>query len=162
MSTTEEIKAARLQEAVDMQNQHIACGTRNAETQIGHILMLADAYLALVNRTSSEAAKAAAEEIRKEVNRMLTMSLLPQFIAEPATVSFVLKDSWDEKFAAIIQRHVPPVNERLAVATKRLAASAVSLIAMIHEESPYLLEDEIFAVGIENAIAEARAVIEGR
>ena len=104
--------------------------------------------------------KAAAEEIRKEVNRVLLDSA-SQFIAGPSTVSFSLATSWDDKIQAIIQRHMPPVNERLL--------NAISLCSHVcdnlsHERKYQHGSNKTCPVEriVQSAIAEARAALDGR
>ena len=103
--------------------------------------LVAEAYLTLINRTPSEAAKAAAEEIVHHLcieNAIITLEL-----------------------AAIIQRHIPPVNERLL--------NAISLCSHVcdnlsHERKYQHGSNKTCPVEriVQSAIAEARAALEGK
>lgn len=69
--------------------------------------VLADAYLTLINRTPSESAKAAAEAVYYDlVGRKGVGNELEECDEE-------IQGEIKEVIAAIIQRHMPPVNERL-------------------------------------------------
>ena len=58
-----------LRQAVDSQRRHIAEGTRNGETQIGHIEMLADAYLDVLDVVAE--LKAENATLRESVSELL-------------------------------------------------------------------------------------------
>ena len=105
--------------------------------------ILADAYLALVNRTASEAAKAAESEIIQRSDE------LADAIADGLPAG---------EIASIIQRHTPPVNERLfdalADLTDMLTNPLREGFALVNPESLLPIQEA------RKAIAEARAALE--
>ena len=106
--------------------------------------LVADAYLALINRTPSESAKAAAEEIQHE-----SIDRLPG-----AIVSI-------DMLAAIIQRHMPPVvNERLLLAAVKAHIELSYLIDQTRSRDGGSVCEAYRKLG--DAITEARVALEAK
>ena len=99
MATTEEIRAA-----VHRVKRHEAGNDvygPSAEQLAIDRTVICDAYLTLINRTPTEAVQAAVEEIIEAVHSDNWM------VKEDCTHEFI------QAVTPIIQRHTPPVNERL-------------------------------------------------
>ena len=111
------------------------------------LLLLADTYLALISRTPTEAAKAAAEEITRRANE------IADSISDDISI---------DEMSQIIQRHTPPANERL----RKVCEAAMRIESLWCPQASVVTEndDEIVALRImrenfKTAIDEARAAL---
>ena len=114
--------------------------------------IVAEAYLEIINRSPSEAARAAATDVN---DWLVNQRGVGEFLTRMDDDKYAV---FEKELLSIIQRHIPPVNERLLEAAKAVYAQIGNHAPAIkrHAVTPGARD------GLRDAIAEARAALEGK